>query len=897
MFDFKLVIPKKAKNWLFLWLGLSFTPSVIASVSATEVGVIRSKENAQQWTQIVDRLDQMGVNYCVLDSRDWQEEKDINKVKVLLIPSVANISNEQAIALNNWVNKGGKIIVSGPTGTSSSPEVKEKLKNLFGAYWGFPVSQASTIMVQEANLKSNNQLSSNINGAVIIPTNDKSKTTAVWMSEGKPPAVVTGDNSTYFGWRWGVDNVSPVKTDTAWLNTTLKKYGVTSSNKNKNFSKQEKSCQSTSLVNVSSPTLNTVVIRPDSVPDKPIEFNQVDLSTETKPPIIAKKNSNSQRISNQEIALMSEQLGDLIHRVESTLISAEAKQVKYGLPMSKAFEYMVKTSDKNSSTNPVNFEDVKYGNNNAYQAILKAKETLANFPQLAITDYALARQSWLEARRELWDNYPVDRNFAQPEIRSVWLDRGTIVKARSKEDLALIFDRMAEAGINTVFFETVNSSYPIYPSKVAPEQNPLTKGWDPLKAAIELAHERKMELHAWVWVFAAANQGHNQILNQSPEYLGPLISRNPDWVLKDQNGEVFNKTLGFKKAFYDPANPEVRNYLLNLFEEITTNYDVDGIQLDYIRYPFQDGHTKQIFGYTDLSRRLFEQKTGTDPIKLSSSSPLWSQWTNFRIQQVDSFVAEVSTRLKQKRPDLIISAAVFPMQHRERLVKIQQNWEEWINQEWVDVMVLMTYALHVETLENRNQQAYDYSEQSSSLIVPGIRLLNIPYKEAVDQVQLLRQMPTGGYALFAAENFNPALESILKQTQGNVSSVTQPIPHRDPFGAIFARYQALQNEWSFLLIHHQIVIDPRYLKEWSQESDELNAALKKLSENPSALNIKNAQSKLTSFRQKLSQWTSKHKQVKPLQVKSWENRLITLENLLKYGERRAMSGTNNVAKQ
>ncbi|NEQ63802.1 MAG: hypothetical protein F6K53_43515, partial [Moorea sp. SIO4A1] len=39
-------------------------------------------------------------------------------------------------------------------------------------------------------------------------------------------------------------------------------------------------------------------------------------------------------------------------------------------------------------------------------------------------------------------------------------------------------------------------------------------GWDPLKAAVKLAHERGMELHAWVWMFAAANQRHNAVLDQ-----------------------------------------------------------------------------------------------------------------------------------------------------------------------------------------------------------------------------------------------------------------------------------------------------------------------------------------------------------------------------------------------
>lgn len=912
MLNKKLNIRVKGINWLLLWLGISYSNPVLAFSPTVEVGVIRSRENAQQWSEIVNRLEVLGVDYCVLDSKDWQQESDLGKVQVLLLPSVGNITGSQAMALDKWASKGGKLVVAGPTGTSSQTEVRDQLKSLFGAYWGFPVSHPSTLVVEESSIRSNKQLSSTISGGVVIPTDVNSKTSAVWLSEGKPPAVIMNDNATFLGWRWGVDNVSSLSFDTAWLKVALKKYGVNTSNNLITASNgQEQHCNSLKPQNNPTypliPNLDTSsqsnnlnqfkesIVEPSAINSRTTNQNK-SLSSQAN--IVANARQNSTGVSKLEIASMTQELEQLIYRVESTLISAEATHLKYGLPMTKVVEQVVKTQNKGQAANqgntviPSNPEPIKYGNNEAYKAILEAKKVLANFSQLATTNYPQARQSWLDARRNLWDNYPVDRNFAQPEVRSMWLDRGTIVQAHSKKDLAKLFDAMAEAGINTVFFETVNASYPIYPSQVAPEQNPLTKGWNPLQAAIELAHERGMELHAWVWVFAAANQGHNQILNQPEDYLGPVLSRNPSWALKDQNEQLFNKTPGFKKAFYDPANPEVRKYLLSLFEEIATRYDVDGIQLDYIRYPFQDNITKQVFGYTDVSRQLFKEATGVDPVDLSPSSPLWPQWTGFKIQQIDSFVAETSTHLKQKRPDLIISAAVFPLEHKQRLSELQQNWEEWIYSEWVDVMVLMTYALHTGSLEDRTQPVYDYSQKASSLIIPGIRLLNVPDKEAVDQMQLLRNMPTGGYALFAAENFNSNLQQMFKQTQGSSLETKEPIPYRQPFESVLARYQALEREWNFLLIHNQIAIDSRYLKEWSSESDALALSFKKLATNPSNSNAIAAQSALSSFRQKFNKWTAQHEQVKPLEVKSWENRLITLEIILKYGERTALKIKN-----
>ena len=64
-----------------------------------------------------------------------------------------------------------------------------------------------------------------------------------------------------------------------------------------------------------------------------------------------------------------------------------------------------------------------------------------------------------------------------------------------------------------------------------------------------------MELHAWVWVFAAGNSRHNQIINVSPDYLGPVLAANPDWANYDNKGNII--PIGQTKPFLDPANPQV----------------------------------------------------------------------------------------------------------------------------------------------------------------------------------------------------------------------------------------------------------------------------------------------------------------------------------------------------
>ena len=181
-------------------------------------------------------------------------------------------------------------------------------------------------------------------------------------------------------------------------------------------------------------------------------------------------NSNEPIDSNQAIALQQE-LENLIGRVESAQLAASAYANGVG---------EITNNSPSLKVERTQFASTRPGTSvvSTEQALARAREVAKNIPLLAAKkNYALARQQWLTTKASLWKQFPLNRRLAQPEIRSVWLDRGTIVRAGSEEELGQIFNRLAQSGINTVFFETVNASYTIYPSQVAPQQNPLIKGW------------------------------------------------------------------------------------------------------------------------------------------------------------------------------------------------------------------------------------------------------------------------------------------------------------------------------------------------------------------------------------------------------------------------------------
>ncbi|MBD0388473.1 MAG: family 10 glycosylhydrolase, partial [Nostoc sp. C3-bin3] len=734
----------------------------------------------------------------------------------------------------------------------------------------------------------------------------------VWNSKDNPAAVVTTERSTFLGWRWGTDTASAVGLDNAWLKAAINYYltAPAPSNRMKKVAGGSPNCSTTVAAasrrqgageqrgssSPSSPppkTATAPIAKPLPTVKPPSSQEAID-QLEQAVGLDVAPNSNEPIDNNQAIALQQE-LENLIGRVESAHLAvlADAVNESVGISEEKQFSRNLDTyASQSVKEQPTQLASTKLEalGMSKDKALVQARGIARNLPQLiAQKNYALARQQWLVAKTILWQQFPVDQRLAQPEIRAVWLDRGTIVRAGNKAGLSKIFDRLVQAGINTVFFETVNAGYTIYPSQVAKEQNPLIRGWDPLADAVKLAHERDMELHAWVWTFAAGNQRHNEIINVNSSYPGPVLAAHPDWANYDNLGNMI--PVGQTKPFFDPANPEVRQYLLKLYEEIVTRYNVDGLQLDYIRYPFQDPSAGRSYGYGKAARAQFQQLTGVDPVNISPSQPdLWQKWTTFRTEQVDSFVAQLSRQLRQKQPNLILSVAVFPLPEIERIQKIQQNWETWARRGDVDLIVPMTYALDTSRFQRLAQPWIASKQLGSTLLLPGIRLLSLPTIGAFDQLQLVRDLPVSGYALFAAENFNNELQKLFVSTQGRVkattSTTTEPIPHRQPFQTAAIRYTALQREWKFVFQNEQLQRPNKTISDFNNQAEVLRSALNQLGASPSSSKLIMARASLTRFQSQFRALMSQELKSNSYQVKVWENRLVTIERLLRYGERR-----------
>jgi uncharacterized lipoprotein YddW (UPF0748 family) len=378
------------------------------------------------------------------------------------------------------------------------------------------------------------------------------------------------------------------------------------------------------------------------------------------------------------------------------------------------------------------------------------------------------------------------------ESRSVWLDRGTIIATANQKGMAALFDKLKNAGINQVYFETTNAGFALYPTQIG-VQNPQTIGWDPLGCAVKEAHLRNIELHAWCWIFAVGNIRHNPIIGKEPDFPGPVLSTHAlSWALAGAHGNFLPHSQ--PEFWIDPANFDGRQYLKDLLSEIVRKYDVDGLQLDYIRYPFNGKGTEM--GYDWYGRTRFEKETGLSLDSLNDNArQVWEAW---KIQQVNDFVHDVSDSLRAIKPAIRISAAVYALPRRWRLNAIQQEWETWVNNGWVDTLNPMTYAQKAQDLTNMASYVREASGDKA-MVFPGLSIRQLDTAGLVEQLDASRAIGTLGTTMFACAQLDDKKLELLRV--GPYRKPTVLTPQSDPLRA------------SQLLLDNFVSLVNRYLQE------------------------------------------------------------------------------------
>lgn len=285
---------------------------------------------------------------------------------------------------------------------------------------------------------------------------------------------------------------------------------------------------------------------------------------------------------------------------------------------------------------------------------------------------------------------PVSKAYAGPvsggspgsgEMRGVWVsypDWNGWAKdeAGYKKAMDQTLDLCVQKGLNAVFLQVRPDGDAMYPSqyfpwsKFASGKQGKNPGYDPLAYAVQAAHQRGLQLHAWINPYRITGylNRYSDLCASNPAiaWAKDGDSSNDRWVLC-QNGEYY----------YNPAIPQVRQLIIDGVKEIVTNYEVDGIHFDDYFYPnLDDSKAETWFDYPEY------QASGT-----SLSVAAW------RRNNVNELVRGVYSAVKSIRPQALFG--ISPEGYLQNLRKDTRQFTDvdaWMTQSgYVDYLMPQIY--------------------------------------------------------------------------------------------------------------------------------------------------------------------------------------------------------------
>jgi uncharacterized lipoprotein YddW (UPF0748 family) len=253
------------------------------------------------------------------------------------------------------------------------------------------------------------------------------------------------------------------------------------------------------------------------------------------------------------------------------------------------------------------------------------------------------------------------------EVRGIWNHSGTGAYPGDWDRSARL---LAEHGFNMVLPNMLWAGTAHYPSDVLPRSATFRQHGDQIAACLAAARKYGLEVHVW--------KVHYNLAGAPPELLRQLRRQHRTQV--SATGEPID--------WLCPSHPENRQLELDGLLEVARKYRVDGLHLDYLRYP--NGRAC----YCDGCRERFEADSGRPVADWPADcfrGPRREEYNDWRCRQVTRLLARIHDEVKKIRPDLKLSAAVWGA-YPDCRRSVAQDWPVWVKAGYLDFICPMDYT-------------------------------------------------------------------------------------------------------------------------------------------------------------------------------------------------------------
>jgi uncharacterized lipoprotein YddW (UPF0748 family) len=361
-------------------------------------------------------------------------------------------------------------------------------------------------------------------------------------------------------------------------------------------------------------------------------------------------------------------------------------------------------------------------------------------------------------------------HVAAQEVRALWVVRTTLT---SPEKILQLVNSAADNGFNTLIVQIRGRGDAYYNSRVEPRAIEL-KGqppsFDPLALTLSEAHKRGLKVHGWLNTSLLAN------LDALPSDPRHVYNKHPEWlaVPKPVAAELYNisphdpayrqKIVEWSKAnrgelegvYTGPANPKVREHIYKIWMDVLQHYPVDGLHFDYVRFASPD------FDYSRTSmekfrkwlepqlsgdeRRELKKALKANPLAAPETFP--AKFADFQRAQVTALVERIYHAVKKRRPEALVSAAVFANDENAYTRRFQ-DWRRWLQMGILDVACPMAYSTDTAVFQKQIEVAATTAHGANRHVWAGIGAYRIPSESTIEKINVARALNTEGFILFS----------------------------------------------------------------------------------------------------------------------------------------------------
>ncbi|MFJ3585595.1 glycoside hydrolase family 10 protein [Streptomyces sp. NPDC090127] len=258
-----------------------------------------------------------------------------------------------------------------------------------------------------------------------------------------------------------------------------------------------------------------------------------------------------------------------------------------------------------------------------------------------------------------------------------WPSRTGLEPEVQRAELLAHLDRAVARRLNVVVLQVRPSADALWPSPHEPWAQCLTgvqgrdPGWDPLGTAVEEAHARGLELHAWFNPYRVAN--HTDPTRLSADH---PARRHPEWTVPYAG-----------KLHYNPGLPEVRRFVQDAMLDAVGRYALDAVHWDDYFYPYP------VAGQAFPDDEAYARHGGDFPDRAA-----------WRRNNVDLLVSETAARIKEINPQVAFGISPFgvwrhattdPKGSDTRGVQsyddLHADTRKWVREGWIDYVVPQLY--------------------------------------------------------------------------------------------------------------------------------------------------------------------------------------------------------------